>query len=42
MEIHSGIEKLPEPYTFVFVVVVGLLIGAALIALLTFGRKTDS
>ena len=42
MEIRSGIEKLPEPYTFITVVVIGLLIGAVLTALLMIGRKTNS
>ncbi len=39
MEIRCGIEKLPEPYTFIAVVVAGLLIGAALTALLMIGRN---
>jgi Mg2+ and Co2+ transporter CorA len=42
MEIHSGIEKLPEPFTFVAVVLLGLVIGAALTVLLTLGRKNNA
>ncbi len=41
MEIRSGIEKLPEPYTFVAVVLIGLAIGAILTAMLSVGRHPD-
>lgn len=39
MEVRSGIERMPEPYTFIAVVVVGLLIGAGLTGLLLVGRR---
>jgi hypothetical protein len=42
MEIRSGIEKLPEPYTFIAVVVVGLVIGAALTGLLLRARRSGA
>ena len=40
MEIRSGIERLPEPQTFIAVVAIGLLFGAILTALLIRGAKT--
>lgn len=39
MEIHSGIEKLPTPYTFIGIVIGGLLIGGALTCLILASRK---
>lgn len=41
MEIRSGIEKLPEPYTFIVVVMIGLLVGAILTVLLTVRRHRE-
>jgi Mg2+ and Co2+ transporter CorA len=40
MEIRSGIERLPEPQTFIAVVAIGLLCGAILTGLLIRGAKT--
>jgi hypothetical protein len=40
MEIHSGLERLPEPYTFYAIVLIGLAIGALLTCLLLLRRRS--
>jgi Mg2+ and Co2+ transporter CorA len=42
MEVRSGIERLPEPYTFYAIVVIGLAIGAMLMSLLLLSRRSGS